>query len=94
MSDATIFSFPERGEDRLRLALRRLDEALAEQREAVGAWRGELGSLADVTARLDGSLAAFRNNMQHLAIAAQELDHEAARLSRTADLMQQLTREG
>ena len=66
MSDATIISFPARDEDRLRHALRRLDEALAEQREAVGAWRGELSSLATVTARLDGSLAAFRDKMQHL----------------------------
>ncbi len=93
MSDATIISFPERAEDRLRHALRRLDEALAEQRQAVGAWRGELGNLADATTQLDGSLSAFRDNLQHLAVAARDVDAEAKRLGRTANLMLRLTQD-
>lgn len=93
MSDATIITFPERAEDRLRHALRRLDEALTEQRQAVGAWRGEIGGLADATAKLDGSLNAFRHNLQHLAVAARDVDEEARRLGRTADLMERLHQE-
>jgi ABC-type transporter Mla subunit MlaD len=94
MTDPTIIAFPERAEDRLRHALRRLDEALAEQRAAVGAWRGELGQLAEATARLDGSLRGFRDNLQHLAVAARDVDQEVKRLDRTADLMMRLEGKG
>lgn len=90
MSEGEILTFPERPEDRLRLALRRLDEALAEQHEAVSAWRGELSGLAQATARLDGSLQDFRGNLQTLASAARLVDDEVGRLGRTARAMETL----
>ncbi|MBX9700818.1 MAG: hypothetical protein K2X74_15380 [Acetobacteraceae bacterium] len=90
MTTNDIITFPDRPEDRLRLALRRLDDALAEQRAAVGAWRAELGGLAEATAQLDGSLTEFHGQLRHLAAAAREVDDEAGRLSRTADMMARL----
>ena len=87
MSDAAILVFPARPEDRLRLAFRRLDEALAEQRAAVGAWRREIGGLAEATSRLGGSLHAFRDNLQALAETTRQAEEQAKRLDRTADAM-------
>ena len=91
MTDADILAFPARPEDRLRLALRRLDDALTEQREAVSAWRQELGGLAEATARLDGSMRHFRGNLASLATVAQEVDTEVKRLGETADLLARIS---
>lgn len=84
MRDATILPFPARAEDRLRVALRRLDEALNAQRAAVGAWRGELAELAVATGDLGQSLESFRDGLDDLALAVRDADAEARRLERTA----------
>jgi hypothetical protein len=57
---AAILAFPDRPGDRLRRALRALDAALAEQRLAVAGLRLELGSLAEATTGLEGSLGIYR----------------------------------
>ncbi len=87
MRDATILSFPVRAEDRLRVALRRLDEALDAQRAALGAWRGELAELAVATEDLGQSLETFRDGLDDLASAVRDADAEARRLERTAAVM-------
>lgn len=92
MADATIFAFPARPEDRLRVALRRLDEALDAQRAAIGQWRGELAELATATGDLGQSLESFRDGLDDLASAVREADVEAHRLERTAAAMVALHR--
>jgi len=92
MLDAIILDFPGRPEDRLRIALRRLDEALDAQRAALGAWRGELDELAAATDGLEGSLASFRDGLDTLAVAVRDADAEARRLERTAATMEAMQR--
>ncbi|MBV1798624.1 hypothetical protein [Siccirubricoccus sp. G192] len=55
-----ILPFPIRPDDRLRRALRQLDLALAEQRQAVAGLRGELARLGEAVCGLDDSLGQFR----------------------------------
>lgn len=92
MHQIAILAFPRRPEDRLRLALRRLDEALAGQREAVRAWRGELGGLAHATVALNDSLGSFQDALDEVAKDARHADAEARRLTRTIDLWDSMSR--
>ncbi len=87
MQGVDLIAFPHRPDDRMRLALRRLDEALEEQRTAVAAWRAEIGLLAGATRGLDDSLQEFRHGLGDLAGAARQAQEEAARLERTAEAM-------
>jgi len=90
--DHTVLAFPTREEARLRLALRRLDEALEEQRAAVAAWRAELGLLGEVTAALDDTVAAFRAELDSTAEAVRAVGDEARRLEQTAEVMATVAR--
>ena len=90
MSQSALISFPQRPEDRLRLALRQLEEALAAQSRAVSAWRSEIGALSTATERLDGSLTRYRDGLDGLAQAAAVARQEAQRLERTAARMASL----
>jgi predicted trehalose synthase len=83
----SLIAFPARPGDRLRLALRRLDSALEAQREAVAAWRTELGKLGSAMQGLDTSVADLRDGLTDAAEAVQRADEEVRRLDRTADAM-------
>jgi hypothetical protein len=85
--EAILVTFPQRPDDRLRLALRRLDEALAEQKQAVAAWRAGLSELASVASGLDGAVTAFRTTLDGVAESVRHAGDEARRLERTADAM-------
>lgn len=87
MSDATLLAFPQRPEDRLRLALRRLEEGLDEQRQAVACWRAGLADLAAAMKGLDATVTAYRAELDGLAAATRQARAEARRLERTADRM-------
>jgi len=83
---ADILSFPTKPEDRLRAALRRLDDALTEQKLAFTEFRTNLAALGGAVSGLDQSVRAYRST---LAETAQEVStcHDAARrLEETADI--------
>ncbi|MCG7362009.1 hypothetical protein MHZ93_12140 [Roseomonas sp. ACRSG] len=87
MQDNTVFAFPHTGQDRLRLALRRLEQAVAEQRAAIGDFRRSLGELREATAGLEGSLAGYQQNLvdtagqlRHARAAALRLEETAAKM--------------
>ena len=90
---ATIIPFPAReppatpdeGQERLRRALARLDEAVAGQREAVAAWRGALADLSRVVSGLGDSLHRYRGNLDTLGTRVARLHAQALQLERTAD---------
>ncbi len=84
---ASLLTFPNRAEDRLRLALHRLDAALAAQREAVAAWRAELGRLGTAVRGLDGSVTELQRGFDSTAEALRRADQETQQLDRTADAM-------
>lgn len=82
-----VLAFPLRDDDRLRLALRRLEAAFEEQSYAFAEWRAAL-------ATLDGAMVGLREGVLRyqagLAATSAELDRarEAARaLDATADMM-------
>lgn len=98
MSDATppiapIIPFPSRrqpvaetdGQERLRRALVRLDDAVAGQRAAVAAWRGALAELGTVVSGLGTSLQRYRGSLDTLGTRAAGLHAQAMRLELTAD---------
>ncbi len=86
-AEAVLFAFPARPEDRLRLALRRLEESLEEQRQAVAAWRESLAALKTATGDLGGSLESFQGELAGTAAAVRAVGDEARRLEVTADAM-------
>ncbi|TCI00480.1 hypothetical protein EJV46_07570 [Roseococcus sp. SYP-B2431] len=82
---AQILAFPRTPDDRLRAALRSLEAALAEQKEAFGALRANLASLGGAVSGLEGSVQGYRGA---LAGTVRELDAaraSARRLEATAD---------
>lgn len=88
MQDSTIFTFPQSGQDRLRLALRRLEEAIAEQRAAVSAFRRNLGELREAATGLEGSLAGYQRNLGDTAGELRRARVAALRLEETATKME------
>jgi len=83
---ADIVPFPTKPEDRLRSALRRLDDALTEQKLAFTEFRTNLAALGGAVSGLDQSMQTYRAT---LAETAQELatSHVAARqLEAAADI--------
>jgi hypothetical protein len=85
MSDAAILDFPQRSGDRLRLALRRLDDALSEQRAAVATWRGEFAGLAGMTSRLGEALHRYHTGLDDLSLALRKVGRDVQGLDRVAD---------
>lgn len=57
---AQILAFPQKPEDRLRAALRSLEAALAEQKDAFGALRTNLTALGGAVSGLETSLHGYR----------------------------------
>lgn len=84
---AEFLAFPKRPEDRLRLSLRALDAALAEQRQAVAGLRVELASLSGALTGLDGSLRTYHGTLGQTATALSEAGAKARELEATADAM-------
>ncbi|WP_439594816.1 hypothetical protein [Falsiroseomonas sp.] len=89
--DADILPFPNTGERRLRVALRNLDAALAEQRQAIAAFRAELAALNSAVADLGQSTQLLQDRL-HDAAEDTALAREAAlRLQATAEAMEQVS---
>jgi ABC-type transporter Mla subunit MlaD len=89
---AQILAFPQKPEDRLRAALRSLEAALAEQKDAFGALRTNLAALGGAVSGLEASVHGYRGT---LAGTVRELDRtrtSVRRLETTADAWMEAAR--
>ncbi len=84
---AAIAPFPRRPEDRLRLALRRLEEAIGEQSKATAGLREAIGDLSGTMARLGTSVAGYRSALDTTAAEIERAMSASRTLSATADRM-------
>ena len=79
--------FPLRPEDRLRLALRRLDEAIGEQSMATAGLRAAIGDLSTTMARLGQSVTGYRGALDSTAAEIERALASARTLQATAERM-------
>lgn len=86
-AQASIVAFPLRPEDRLRLALRRLELAIGEQSLATAGLRSAIGDLSSTMARLGESVAGYRGALDHTASEIERALASARTLQATADRM-------
>lgn len=84
---AKLLSFPQQPEDRLRLALRRLEEALTEQSRVMREFRGTLGNLRQATGGLGEQLQGYQAALDGTAGKVRQAQETAHALERTADQM-------
>ena len=82
---ATIYSFPTQPRDRLRLAARRLEEALHQQAEALRALRGNLAALGGAVGGLHDSLMNYQGNLATTAATTAAAHAEARAMESRAD---------
>jgi len=83
---ANILTFPHKPEDRLRAALRRLDDALMEQKLAFTEFRTNIAALGSAVAGLEGSLETYRGSLAATQQDAARSHAAARRLEATADI--------
>ena len=84
---AMVAAFPSRPEDRLRLALRRLDEAIGEQSAATAGLREAIGDLSRTMARLGESVNGYRTALDSTAAEIERALTASRRLEVTASRM-------
>ncbi|MCC7347038.1 MAG: hypothetical protein IT538_06535, partial [Variibacter sp.] len=65
--NAELIAYPDTTERRLRRALRQLDAALADQRQAVAAFRTQIGALNGAVVRLGDRAASLRGALDGAA---------------------------
>lgn len=83
---ADILPFPTKPEDRLRAALRRLDDALTEQKLAFTEFRTNLAALGGAVSGLHESMETYRSTLAETAQDVAASHTAARRLERTADI--------
>lgn len=84
---AALLAFPDTTERRLRRALRALDAALAEQRQAVAGLRGQLGALSDAVIGLGNSAQTLHGSLAEAAAETEKARSAARELTATAAMM-------
>jgi len=84
---AMLAAFPARPEDRLRLALRKLDEAIGEQSQATAGLREAIGDLSRTMSRLGQSVTGYRHALGSTAVEIERALDAARRLETTAERM-------
>ena len=87
-----IVTFPQKPEDRLRAALRSLEAALAEQKEAFGTLRTSLVELGGAVSGLDTSVRSYRGALAGTARELDAVQTAARRLEATADTWKKTAR--
>ncbi len=87
MDAPPVLVFPQAPEARLRLALRQLDAALAEQSEAVALFRREISELRNAVAGLEEQAEGYRQVLHGVAAETADAHAAALRLMGTADAM-------
>jgi hypothetical protein len=88
--DAPVIPFPASPEDRLRLAVRRLESALAAQAETTAGLRGAVGDLSQAVGGLRHGFEKYLGALDRVAAftaearaASRELARHAERMHRT-----------
>ncbi len=84
---AELLAFPTRPEDRLRRALRKLEDALHDQGVAVAGFRADLSSLSAAVVGLDSSMHDYRGRLTEASGAANQARDAARRLENRAEAM-------
>lgn len=84
---AAVAMFPQRPEDRLRLALRRLDEAIGEQSQATAGLREAIGDLSRTMSRLGETVSGYRGALDTTASEIERALGASRRLEATASRM-------
>ncbi|MCI0755292.1 hypothetical protein [Teichococcus vastitatis] len=84
---ANLVDFPRSDEDRLRLALRRLDSALREQKAAVAAFRASVADMREATASLSGEMQRYNAALGETATKVHAARDAARALESRADEM-------
>ncbi|NKE47610.1 hypothetical protein HB662_22720 [Roseomonas frigidaquae] len=87
LASGDVLAFPNSNERRLRMALRNLDAALAEQREAIALFRSELAALGSAVNGLGDSAQALKDRLHDAAEDTALARDAALRLQQTAEAM-------
>lgn len=87
LPQAAVTPFPQRPEDRLRLALRRLDEAVAQQSDATAGLKAAIGDLSRTMTRLGSSVTGYRSALDSTAAEIERALAASRTLKATADRM-------
>lgn len=82
-----VAAFPARPEDRLRLALRKLDDAIGEQSAATAGLRQAIGDLSRTMSRLGESMNGYRSALDSTAAEIERALTASRRLEATAARM-------
>ena len=82
-----ILTFPQAPGDKLRLALRRLEVALAEHSLVIAEVRSGIGNLRSATQSLSASLGEYRQVLDGTAAQVASANHTARQLQETARKM-------
>jgi ABC-type transporter Mla subunit MlaD len=90
MQEQALLAFPRSDKDRLRLALRRLEQAAAEQAAAVRQFRETLAELKRATSGLEHSLGDYRDTLDTTAAEVRRAHGAALQLQRAATKMEAL----
>ncbi len=80
-----VIAFPNKPEDRLRVALRELELALADQSLAFQEFRLNMALLGTAVGGLERSLEGYRGTLDAVALDAAEAQHTARQAESRAD---------
>jgi len=85
--NSDVIVFPNKPEDRLRVALRELETALADQTLAVQEFRLNMALLGTAVGGLERSLEGYRGTLDAVALDAAEANHFARQAEARADML-------
>ncbi len=77
MNRAEVISFPNKPEDRLRVALRELEHALSDQALAFQEFRMNMALLGTAVGGLERNLESYRGTLDTVGLDAAEAHHAA-----------------
>jgi predicted RNase H-like nuclease (RuvC/YqgF family) len=84
---AEIVTFPQRPQDRLRIALHKLDEALRAQARATSDFRSAMGDLKSKVGGMQDGMVAYRDALDRTATEIDRAVKKAKELQETARRM-------
>jgi len=84
---AELLAFPQRPEDRLRIALHKLDEALRAQARATSDFRTAMGELKSKVGGMQTGMMAYRDALDRTATEIDRAVNKAKELQETARRM-------
>jgi chromosome segregation ATPase len=81
---AEVFAFPQRPQDRLRIALHKLDEALRAQARATADFRAAMGELKSKVGGMQTGMQSYREALDRTASEIDRAVNKAKELQETA----------